>query len=370
MSSLLEQAIIDAKLLRETAQKNAEAALLDKYKDKVRESINMLLEQDESDVTDPSLGIDPVADPAASSDPLAMPALPTDSSLDAAPLSPEAKKVVDAIPASYLGENNAEEVEINLDSILEKIDSLESDLNLKTPDFSNPAHDPVAASNPTMAPAYDGLAESEEQEDNIISEEEQLEEELIVDLENVSPGGINANEIELKRQYNVSKALEAQNVELNEELNSKVKELDEMELKLQTALTRLQETRTKLKKSAEINVKLKEGLEFLTKKINDVNLLNGRLLYTNKILGNSSLNERQKKQIAESISKATSVEEAETIYETLQRSADAIIEKKSAPQSLTEALNKAPSAFLPRNNNTAFNSVRERMQILSGIIKK
>jgi len=367
MSSLLEQAIIDAKLLRETAQKNAEATLLDKYKDKVKQSIEILLEQEETGGADLDLGLG--ADPAA--DPLAG-AAPTEPDLGlGAASSPETKKITDKIPAAYLGEDNLQEVEINLDSILEKIDSLEKDLNVKAPDFSEPAHEVTPASNPTRAPAYDGLAESAEEDDEVLQEEEEsLEEELVLDMDNVSPGGINANEMELKKQYNISKALEAQNDELNEELDKKVEELDMMEQKLQTALSRLQETRSKLKKSGELNVKLKEGLEFLTKKIHEVNLLNGRLLYTNKVLGNSSLNERQKKQIAESISKANTVEEAETIYETLQRSADASVEKRSAPQSLTEALNRAPSAFLPRTNSNAFDPVRERMQILSGIIRK
>ena len=47
MSSLLEQAIVDAKALKEAAMKNAEATIIDKYSEEVKSTLNQLLEQDE-----------------------------------------------------------------------------------------------------------------------------------------------------------------------------------------------------------------------------------------------------------------------------------------------------------------------------------
>jgi len=47
MSTMLEQAIVDAKALREAAVKNAEAAIVEKYNDEVKSAITKLLEQDE-----------------------------------------------------------------------------------------------------------------------------------------------------------------------------------------------------------------------------------------------------------------------------------------------------------------------------------
>lgn len=361
MSSLLEQAIIDAKLLKETARKNAESALINKYAEKIRESVDLFLEQNE-DGGAPDLGL-PSAEEGSDSQELPgitnIPSLEPEIA-DTAKPTPEVKKVTDKIPASYLGEDNLQEVEINLDSIIEKIDSMEKELNMKTPDFDAPSHETVTENNE----AEEVLDEASED----LEEKESLEEEIILDMENVSPGGIQGNEIELKKQVNIAKALEAQNEELTEEISLKEKELDMMEQKLQNAILKLQETRTKLKKSVEINTSLKENFGNLAKKTKEVILLNSRLLYTNKILGNSSLNERQKKEIAESISEAKTVEEAKTIYETLQRSAGAVIEKRSAPQSLTEALNKSLPSFLPRNQN-AINPFKERMQILSGLKK-
>ena len=50
MSSMLEQAIVDAKALKEAAIKNAESAIIDKYQDEVRQAMDSLLEQEEEEL--------------------------------------------------------------------------------------------------------------------------------------------------------------------------------------------------------------------------------------------------------------------------------------------------------------------------------
>ena len=47
MSSMLEQAIIDAKALKEAALKNAEQAVIDKYSSEIKAAVNELLENNE-----------------------------------------------------------------------------------------------------------------------------------------------------------------------------------------------------------------------------------------------------------------------------------------------------------------------------------
>ena len=49
MSSLLEQAIVDAKALKEVAIKNAETAILERYSDEVRAAVTSLLEAPEDE---------------------------------------------------------------------------------------------------------------------------------------------------------------------------------------------------------------------------------------------------------------------------------------------------------------------------------
>lgn len=59
MSSLLKEAIVDAKALRESALKNAETSIIQKYSGEVKETLDKLLEQDE-------LGADPSAEQTTS----------------------------------------------------------------------------------------------------------------------------------------------------------------------------------------------------------------------------------------------------------------------------------------------------------------
>ena len=47
MSNLLNEAIIDAKALKEAAIKNAEAAVINKYSAEVKQTIDTLLEQED-----------------------------------------------------------------------------------------------------------------------------------------------------------------------------------------------------------------------------------------------------------------------------------------------------------------------------------
>ena len=355
MSSLLEQAIADAKMLKETARKNAEAQILEHFSDKIKQNIEALLEQEET----------PAAEMAPS-----LPEMPA-----MAP-APEVKKVMDKIPAAYLGEDASQEVEIDLDTLVEKVESMEKELNVIAPEIETFEERPVEPQQVGKLPAAE-LAESVEEEaveegtelEEGLEVEETLEEEMQIDIENTRPGGINMSELEMKKQVAIAKALETQRDALMEQ----VKERNEAIVALSEDNTSLREKYklavTKLNKSVEINTSLKENLTKITQTLNEVNVVNARLLYTNKVLGNVSLNERQKNQIAETISKAKSVDEAKTIYETLKGTMQTVVEKRTVPQSLTEAVQRAPSPFLPRNNIPSTDPIAERWKLIAGIKK-
>ena len=49
MSSMLEQAIVDATALKEAAVKNAESIIIEKYSEDIKEVVANLLEQDEEE---------------------------------------------------------------------------------------------------------------------------------------------------------------------------------------------------------------------------------------------------------------------------------------------------------------------------------
>jgi hypothetical protein len=104
---------------------------------------------------------------------------------------------------------------------------------------------------------------------------------------------------------------------------------------------------------------LKEGLQ-------DTNLSNARLLYTNRVLRNTSLNERQKDKIAEAISNAGSVTEAKTIYDTLQSTV--VAKPKKSPQSLSEAIGHRNTVLrATHKEEPASDPFQSRMKRLAGI---
>jgi len=86
MSSLLEQAILDAKELKEAAVRNAQQAIVEKYSAEFEGEIERLLEQTEVPPTAPPV------DPSAPAMPPAMPMAATGATASAQPVDPEKAK--------------------------------------------------------------------------------------------------------------------------------------------------------------------------------------------------------------------------------------------------------------------------------------
>jgi predicted nuclease with TOPRIM domain len=116
----------------------------------------------------------------------------------------------------------------------------------------------------------------------------------------------------------------------------------------------------------EQNTQYKQAVNELKDNLQDVNLSNARLLYTNRILRNTSLNERQKNKIVEAISSSGSVMEAKTIFETLQSTVEAA--PKKSPQSLSEAIGRRSSVIhASRQEKQTTDLFSQRMKRLAGI---
>jgi hypothetical protein len=84
---------------------------------------------------------------------------------------------------------------------------------------------------------------------------------------------------------------------------------------------------------------LNEALEankVLTEELNEVNLLNAKLLYTNRIFKSKNLTESQKVKVLSTFDKASTVNEAELVYETLNNTTF-----KSSKKSIKENLGSA-----------------------------
>ncbi len=384
MSNLLKEAIVDAQALKEAALKNAEAAIIDKYSDEVKQTIENLLEQDElgavQDTFAPDMGADMGMDPAM------------DPGMDVDPEAPVEEVTEDHIPLAAT-DNLADHEGKNLEETPEEGEEVEFNVNL-------------GALQEAIQELRSEIEESEEieitEEDlaEVLSDEETLEEDSSSETWQVQPEGDPSAEEEeadsqameragLEEDQDVSEDLvdavmERLTVDMAAELSGwagRSAESTKWEMEKGLAARRstdfVEDTLEPMKKAQEEltfeNKQLKQqisqyrqALVELKETLVETNLSNGRLLYTNRVLRNTSLNERQKETIVEAISNAGSVTEAKTIYDALQSTVQAT--PKRSPQSLSEAITRRSSVIrASRQESTATDPHLDRMQKLAGI---
>jgi hypothetical protein len=91
---------------------------------------------------------------------------------------------------------------------------------------------------------------------------------------------------------------------------------------------------------------LEETIKYLRSELNEVNLLNSKLLYTNKIFRGKNLTENQKIKVLKAFDKAETVKEAKAIFETLNENLVA----KSTKSNIRESLGAAskPAGVAPK----------------------
>jgi|2_EtaG_2_1085320.scaffolds.fasta_scaffold06072_2 hypothetical protein len=385
MSSLLKEAIVDAKALREAALKNAESSIIDKYSSEVRTALDKLLEQEELDA---DLGLPPP--PPPDPDMAGMEGEPAaDLGLDmAAPMDPAGamgpateevvESDVDLAGTDGLGDMDGEnlnkfsdegessEVTINLGALQEAIKELGTELNeddeyditedallkILSEDDEEPTIEDRSAEEETAATTLPPVTEDEEViEVDMDSLIDSIMEKLTVDMTAELSGWAGRPSEDVK--YEMERELaRRRSTDVEEDLKDLKKAQEELVFENNQI--------------SEQNNQYKQVVEELKENLQDVNLSNARLLYTNRVLRNTSLNERQKDKIVEAISGAGSVTEARTIYETLQSTVEAA--PKKSPQSLSEAITRRSSVLrASRQESTPSDPFAERMRRLAGI---
>jgi len=452
MSNLLEEAIVDAAALRETALKSAEAALIEKYSKEFKDSVQKLLEQEAM-----------VADPTAAAPAMGAPAMAYP--LAAAPMTQEKPggEAFAGIPSSFLNGDDDELITIEFDKLVApppeetapemetpEMPEMAADMeieqpaDMETPDVSGQEEQPMLSEEfdldeEELQEMHDAGGRYEMGEDALYEEEELNEEEptnpevmaaqkevataqtakAAVDGKlakaQASLAQAQADAAKKKQDADAAAAAISGQAELEEDFSITEEELQELaeEMKVDlkpehqlrgymgsTVLEKelagnvekaaardykdvkkreeqeeaMSDLKDKLKESIEENEKLKSFVEELSSNLSSLqehvekmSVSNAKLLYTNKVLADVSLNERQKQQIVESISKSTSVLEAKTIFGTLQSAVQNVSEKKPR-ESLSEALIRGPSPFLNRQKvSSPEDNMVDRMKKLAGI---
>jgi hypothetical protein len=132
------------------------------------------------------------------------------------------------------------------------------------------------------------------------------------------------------------------------------------------------EAKKKMKKAKEEDDKMKKELDeaiatihTLRSELNEVNLLNAKLLYVNKIFKAKNLTESQKLKVIAQFDKAATIKEAKMIYETMDV---AIV--KSAKSSIKESMGFASKAAgIAKKPIVEVDETMSRWQMLAGIKK-
>jgi len=341
MSSLLEQAIIDATALKEAALKNAEAQVLERYSTEVKDAIKTLLEQDEG-----------FNSPAASEG--------STSGINGGSVGDQTEQAFKdgqkMCPCPEDGD------QITIDLTLGDVNGIakEANINLSGNNGSAMSRDDFLQSQAAQ------LQEGEEYE---IDKGELLDlyEKLTVDARVVPYGNIEypANTLEVEYAKDIAAAKRIQ-LQAEEEVEVKVEE----NKKLTRQNKNLQVEYKKLEKITEALANKVENYESkisqLKERFDRLSLSNAKLLFTNRVLNSNSLNERQKDKIVEALSNAKSADEAKTIYETLQSTVQGN-NKVNAPKSLSEAISRSSSTVVQTKQNDTATPEVERMRRLAGI---
>jgi predicted transcriptional regulator len=120
----------------------------------------------------------------------------------------------------------------------------------------------------------------------------------------------------------------------------------------------------------EMKEKLKEAystIETIKSDLNEVNLLNAKLLYTNKVFRAKNLTENQKVKVLEAFDKATTTKEAKLVFETL--SGEVKERKSSVTESMIGGASKAAGIAPTKSPILEVNDQYARWQTLAGIKK-
>jgi len=308
MDKKLKEAIADAKTVRETALANAKLALEETFSPQLKSMISARLQQEE-----------------------------------------EEKEVEEE---SYVDEETVAEVE---DVTTEDMEAMEDELESEE---EEEAEEEAAEEMEAM----EMEAELEDEED-----EDELELEAIIrELESDED-----DDVDVEETYNEGedeKEVEEEGIDLDEIIKS-LREEDEESDKDEVE---------EIKEEEEAMVPeslYKEALETVAElrgTLNEVNVLNAKLLYANKLFRTYNLNESVKAKIIEAIDRAESVREIKLVYSTLAENFKGSVEKNSNKTTIKEgfASKAQPSTKPSKEIITEANTQVTRFQKLAGIKKK
>ena len=359
-SKLLKEAIADAKAVRETAIANAKIALEEAFTPRLQSILSRKLqaemegEEEEvvEDIDSSEIGASDNAEPAAVAD---------ETSTDLSGAEEETAEV---------GEEDenmdvvAEEEEMEMDSDEEMTEGEEE------MEFSD------------MEEEEDMMGDDELDLESIIRElESELEEEEDANQDGVvddPTGAIYNEEEDMEADMEMEEEMDSED-EMQTEEEDDVIDLEEILREMgygdDEEVSEEEEVEMDAEKMAEMEAELEEAyktIKSLRGTINEVNLLNAKLLYANKLFRGYNLTNEQKVKVVENLDRTTSVREVKLVYATLAESMKfgGVDRKQTAKRVVSEGIASKPVASTaPKKEIIAeSNELANRFKKLAGII--
>ena len=394
--AMLKEAIADAKAVKETAIANAKAALEEAFTPQLKSMLSMKLqemESDEDDLEETYISEKKDEDLEEMYD--------EKDTMEEVDLEELLAELEEEETGLYEAEETEEE-EISDEEETEEDEAEPIDLEDMTDEDLKSMIEDVIADMIKSGELEGGNTEeeSEEVEDEEVEEEDVDLAELLREIEEMENDEEKVNEVDSELtdpDFKKMKAIEDQLMEssttsLNEEPVSIIAVIAGM-VALFSASFGVRKAQEYAKKRAETDPKWKQWydtavktgkdisdtgmggsgdleeaystIETLKSELNEINLLNAKLLYTNKIFKSKTLNENQKVKVLSSFDKAKNVGEVKMVFETLNEGI------KVSKNTINENLGRASKGTMAPNVKKPIVESNEaflRMQKLAGII--
>ena len=363
MDNLLKEAIADAKAVRETALANAKIALEEAFTPKLQRMLSAKLAQEDGEpeaAEDEDL--EEQGDPEAMEDTSDLPAeesgdeayeddgVEDGMSEDEVEEDDDMEEEMGDTSAMGEGEEEWEEDEIPAEEDEEPIEQDEVPAEEDEEAYEDDELDLEAIIRELEADADEDeepVAEQSDssdigEDDNVVEPAEGDDEEKDeTDDSSAAPGAENEDDEVVD---DLDEGEEAEEDEEPLDLESIIKELeDEMEGEEAEEDEEPAEESAKAK-LAKVNADLAEHrkvVRYLSSKLHEVNLLNAKLLYTNKLFRAHSLKENQKLRVIETFDRAKNLREVKLVFTTMAESFGSTPGKK---RRMTESIASRPTA--------------------------
>ena len=309
-SKLLKEAIADAKAVRETAIANAKIALEEAFTPRLQSILSRKLQaemegedeetmEEEMDSMDLNLG---------------------DDEEQAAEVSNEEEEVTDVA--------EEEEMEIDSDEAMEEAEgSVEDPTNAD--DASISEEDEMGEDELDLEAIIRELEMGMDSEEEEVTEEEEME--------------VPEMEIEEEEEVEAEPEMAEEEMESDDEID-----LEEIlrEMGYGDDEEEVNEEEEVADNSAELEAELEEAYSVIKKlqsTINEVNLLNAKLLYANKLFRGYNLTNEQKGKVVENLDRTTSVREVKLVFATLSESMNFSGTERKAKRAIAESVASKPT---------------------------